>query len=247
MTMARKIVKEEQAEVVAPEEVAVAEAVVETPVEVAPVVEAPAEEVAATEAKDSFGKRLGANLKERWRKFLVNTKRKPQRIAFFPLIVSTILWMIGLVYCAQATIYNDIEGMGLCIFVNTMFSILTLLLFMNTFPKRAKHMNYIMLALTFVFIAVMIACDVIWYVKNCDPLMAAYDKAVASGAASSIAQVEPGTHAFPIVLTHLVFIALSAVLLATLPLYKKLILKINTSKVVEENKLSEEIDTSAEV
>lgn len=204
-----------------------------------------AEEIVTTEApvKEPFGKRLGANLKERWRKFLVTTKRKPQRLAFFPLLVSTILWMIGIVYFGQATIYDNVPGMGLCIFVNTMFSILTLLLFMNTFPKRAKHMNYVMLALTFVFMAVMIACDLVWYLKSYPVHFEAYENAVGS----ALEKIEPGMKAFPLVIAHLVLVALSALLLATLPLYSKLIMKINTSKVIEENTLSEEIDTSAEV
>lgn len=207
--------------------------------------EAPAEEtVAEAPVKKSFWKNLGANLKERWRKFLVTTKRKPQRLAFLPLIVSTILWMFGEVYFGRATIVDGIPGMSLCIFVNTMFSILTLLLFMNTFPKRAKHMNYVMLALTFVFMAVMVACDIVWYVR-CYPVhIDLYNNATDPG---SIAKIEPGLKAFPLIITHLVFVCLSAVLLATLPLYKKLLLKINTSKVVETNELKEEIDTSAEV
>ncbi len=204
------------------------------------------EQVAVAEesaSKGSFWKRLGANLKERWRKFLVTTKRKPQRLAFFPLIISTIVWMFGVVYSGQATIYDDIPGMGLCIFVNTMLSILTLLLFMNTFPKRAKHMNYVMLALTFVFMAVMLTCDLVWYIKSYDVHMTAYNNATAD----TLAAIEPGLKAFPIVLTHIVLVGLSALLLATLPLYRKLILKINTAKVVESNELKEEIDTSAEV
>ena len=186
------------------------------------------EEVAVADAKEPFSKRLTANLKERWRKFLVTTKRKPQRLAFFPLIISTILWMFGVVYCGQATIYDNIPGMGLCIFVNTMFSILTLLLFMNTFPKRAKHMNYIMLALTFVFMAVMLTCDLVWYIKSYPVHMEAYKNA----SATALASIKPGLKAFPIVIVHIVFVAISAILLATLPLYKKLILKINTSKVI---------------
>ena len=48
-------------------------------------------------------------------------------------------------------------------------------------------------------------------------------------------------------ITHVVLVGIEAILLATLPLYKKLILKINTKKVIEENKLSEEIDTSEDV
>ena len=45
---------------------------------------------------------------------------------------------------------------------------------------------------------------------------------------------------------HMVFLGISAVLLATLPLYKKLILKINTSKVVEGTNIKEAIDTEDE-
>lgn len=218
------------------------EIVKETSVEEA--TEAAVEEVAVEEAKEPFVKKFLADLKERWRKFLVTTKRKPQRLAFFPLIISTVIWMFGIVYCGQATIYDNIPSMGLCIFVNTMLSILTLLLFMNTFPKRAKHMNYIMLALTFVFMAIMLTCDLVWYIKSYPVHMDAWNNATTEGAKASI---QPGLKAFPIVLTHVVFVALSAILLATLPLYKKLILKINTSKVIETNELKEEIDTSAEV
>ena len=115
---------------------------------------------------------------------------------------------------------------------------------MNTFPKRAKHMNYIMLALTFVFMAVMVTCDLVWYIKSYPVHSAAYEKATSE---SALAAIEPGMTAFPIVLVHLVLVCISAILLATLPLYKKLILKINTSKVIEQNELTEEIDTSAEV
>ena len=43
-------------------------------------------------------------------------------------------------------------------------------------------------------------------------------------------------------ITHLVMVCVSAVLLATLPLYKKLIMKINTSKELESTQLSEAID-----
>lgn len=197
--------------------------------------------------KEPWSKRTLANLKERFRKFLVTTKRKPQRLAFFPLLIATFLWMIGIVYFGQVTIYVDVPAMGLCVFINTMFSILTLLLFMNAFPKRGKQCNYIMLALTFVFIAVIITCDLVWYIK-CEPEhISAYNEAVSKNDISALKKIEPGLKAFPVMITHLVFVCIGAVLLATMPIYKKWLLKINTSKVIEENKLSEEIDTSAEV
>ena len=44
-------------------------------------------------------------------------------------------------------------------------------------------------------------------------------------------------------IAHMVFLGISALLLATLPLYKKLIMKIDTSKVVESTEIKEVIDT----
>lgn len=195
-------------------------------------------------AEPTKGQKFVAGLKERWRKFLVSLKRKPQRIAFFVLLLSTVIYMCSLFSFSQATMYYSVNWMGLLIFINTMFSILTLLLFMNTFPKRKHKMNIVMLVLTFVFMAIMLFCDIYWYI-TIQPLFAAqYGSTTNPDVLEKLSAMTP---AFSAILAHLVLVALSAVLLATLPLYKKLILKINTTKVLEENKLSEEIDTSAEV
>lgn len=192
----------------------------------------------------SKGKKFVAGLKERIRKFVVSLKRKPQNIPFFVLVISSVVFMCSLVYFSQVTIMLDINWAGFLIFVNTMFSVLTLLLFMNTFPKRKKKINVVMLVATFVFMAVMLFCDFYWWhlslPKYNELKQAATDPAVLD----SLAKCAPS---FTSVWAHFVLVALSAILLATLPLYKKLILKINTTKVLEENKLSEEIDTSAEV
>jgi S-adenosylmethionine:diacylglycerol 3-amino-3-carboxypropyl transferase len=53
--------------------------------------------------------------------------------------------------------------------------------------------------------------------------------------------------AFDLVIAHIVLVGIALVAFATLPLYKKLIMKINTRKVVESNEMQGEIDTSAEL
>lgn len=202
------------------------------------------EEKVTPSSEPSKGKKILANLKERWRKFLVSLKRKPQRIAFYVLLLSTVIYMCSLFSYSQATMYYPVPWMGLLIFINTMFSILTLLLFMNTFPKRKKNMNIVMLVLTFIFMAVMIFCDIYWYLQI-EPLYTTQLNTTTDPAIWET--LMKMSSAFSTILIHMVLVAISAILLATLPLYKKLIFKINTSKVLEENKLSEEIDTSAEV
>lgn len=202
------------------------------------------EQPAPASEKKPNGNKFLAGVKERLRKFAVKLKRKPQTIAFFVLILSTVVYMCSLATYAQATLFFKIDWTGLVIFINTVFSILSLLLFMNTFPKRKKKMNYVMLALTFVFMAVMIFCDAYWFVT--------VHPHYVSGRAGTTTETVLATYdsiapAFTSIIVHLVLVAISAVLLATLPLYKKLIFKINTSKKLEENELSGEIDTSAEV
>ena len=45
-------------------------------------------------------------------------------------------------------------------------------------------------------------------------------------------------------MVHLVFQAISIITFVTLPLYKKLIMKINTQKAVESNEITQQIDIS---
>lgn len=197
--------------------------------------------------KPSFGKRLLANLKERGRKFIVNLKRRPMNIAFFVLIISTIVSLCSLGNLSQLGLSSQYSKsmQGTCIFINTLFGILVLMLFMNSFPKRAKKPNIVMLVLTFVFMAVLIGVDlylyIIWGINHTEDL--------ARGATeiyyNNLAKFYPG--AMGGVMAHLILVIISAILTATYPLYGKLINKINTRVDIQSSDLKEEIDTSAEV
>lgn len=212
----------------------------------------------APEAKPSKGAKVAAGIKEWFRKFTVKLKRRPMNIAFFVLIVSTLVNLFSLGNYSQLgtiTLYSR-ASQGLCIFVSQLFSILVLLLFMNSFPKREKKPKIVMLVLTFVFIAVMIALDVYLLISWTD--LHAQDLAIDRPAASYESYWNTGTGTqkgvntfYPGVIgglyAHLILLALAAILTATYPLYGKLINKINTRKVIESTELKETIDTSAEV
>lgn len=250
--------------------VAIAE---ETVVEAATVSEVAVEETAAASSetkKESFG----AKVKEWFRKQAVNLKRKPQRIPFLFFIISTVMYLIGLNVLSPGPVvdFPSQEYLGLSVFVTTLFSILVLVLFMNTFPKRGikykkngkKHsMNYIMLALTFIFVIVMFLMDILYYkqLTGCiNGNEAKFFKDIDQARQWSkyipydveLVMLDPKSYksylisALNLDVAHMVFLGISAVLLATLPLYKKLILKINTSKVVEGTNIKEAIDTEDE-
>ena len=223
----------------------------------------------AKEKKESFG----AKVKEWFRKQAVNLKRKPQKIAFLFFIISSVMYLIGLNVFSPGPVKNfgSKPYLGLSVFVTTLFSILVLVLFMNTFPKRGirykkngkKHsMNYIMLALTFIFLLVMFLMDLLYYkqLTGCiagnestffkDATQASkYVKYFGEDVTLDTIAFDPTNYksylvsALELDIVHMVFLGISALLLATLPLYKKLIMKINTSKVFESTEIKEVIDT----
>lgn len=230
------------------------------------------DEQKATPSKDKK-ESFGAKVKEWFRKQGVALKRKPQKIAFLFFIISTVMYLIGLNVLSPGPVKNfgSQPYLGLSVFVTTLFSILVLVLFMNTFPKRGirykkdgkKHnMNYIMLALTFVFVIVMFLMDILYY-KQLTGCIAGNESTFFKDASQASKYVkyfgadvtldtiayDPTNYksylvsALELDIAHMVFLGISALLLATLPLYKKLIMKINTSKVIESTEIKEVIDT----
>lgn len=191
--------------------------------------------------KPSKGKAFVSGLKERGRKFIVNLKRRPMNIAFFVLLISTIVYLCSLGNLSNTALHVYVNWLGLSVFVNTLFCILSLLLFMNAFPKRSKKPKIVMLVLFFAFLAAMIAFDLVFYINIDKAYSAETNAAIKEGLAVYTLPALRST------LAHIVLVVLSAILTATYPLYSKLLNKINTRKVVESAKLSEEIDTEEDV
>lgn len=201
-------------------------------------------EPAPESSKPSKGAKFAAGVKEWLRKFVVNLKRRPTNIAFFVLIVSTLIYLFMLGSISQAGLEYPRTGVPVALFINTLFSILVLLLFMYSFPKRAKKPKIVMLVFTFVFMAAMIGMDILLYIQWTN----AWNEALEILNESQKAVREKYIYAaINGVLVHAIFLAIAAVLTATYPLYGKLIGKINTRKVLEENVIKEAIDTSEEV
>ena len=179
--------------------------------------------------KPSKGK-IGAEVKEWFRKRIVALKRKPQNIALLFLAVTTIYFMLCLfkISIAINEIYTQ-EGVkstiGICIFVTTLLSLLVLVSFLNSFPKRKKP-NIFFIVLVFLMIGAMIVCDIMYYVQveNILALPELQD------ATKTIALVRPGQ---TYVLVHVILLGVSAVVFALLPAYRLLLNKINTKVELE--------------
>ena len=190
----------------------------------------------------SKGKKVGAAIKEWFRKLTVKLKRNTKVIPQIYLVIIMFIWLIWLFTFSQTV--NEIsaaEWVGLMVFVITLFSILAVALFGSAFPKRKKT-NIVMLCFLFAFLAIIIVCSVLYYVQAGNYIDAQNYTAAERAEKPYLYQ------SLTLAIVNAVLYGVGIILLATLPLYSKLIKKINTKKVIEASQLSEDaIDTDAEV
>ena len=183
--------------------------------------------------KPSKGKK-GGKVKEWFRKKAVALKRRPQNIALLFLAVATIYFMLTL-YRISIAVFEVYEQKGLnttigiCVFVTTLLSLLVLVSFLNSFPKRKKP-NIFFIVLVFLMIGAMIACDIVYYVQmtgimNLEDYQQGTEEAMAI-----LAKIQAGQR---YIIGHVALLGVSAVVFALLPAYRLLINKINTKVELE--------------
>lgn len=199
------------------------------------------ENVVATEetevAEQSIVKQkepFSAKLKEWNRKNIVNLKKKPQNIGMLFIIISTLIYLLSLGTISQAIYeFSTSSNTGISMFIVTLLSIIVVVAYMNSFPKRKKP-NIFFIVLVFVMLAVMVVFDVYYY--------STMSNAISGQTAAWAASRPYCQRSCTLTIVHIVFVCLSAVALATLPLYKKLIMKINTRKELDTTEMKEAID-----
>ncbi|MBP3855852.1 MAG: hypothetical protein IK990_09620 [Ruminiclostridium sp.] len=188
-------------------------------------------------ANQKTAKKQGRGIKEVIRKSLVSLKRSPQFIPLVFLIVGFLVFSLNLSSIANTTARINGANMGQCEFVAMLFSILAFVVFLRTFPKR-KPVNKIMLGLLFGMLALLAFVDVVYISRITTAVTRAENPIIIDESSLYI------TTAKAVVTLHIVFVGITAVLLALLPIYSKLIRKINTSIEVEGNDNMAVIDVS---
>ena len=173
-------------------------------------------------------KKLWPSLKEGGRKFMVSLKRNPSMIPLVMMLITFLYFSLNLTDVSDTTAKIQGNGMGLSQFCVMLFSLLSMVCMLNAFPRRKKP-NIPMIVLMFVMFAVMIYCD-LHYIQAID--------AARFRAESPIVIDEKTIYialAYNMLNTHWVLTVVCAVLVALLPVYSKLLRKINTSIDVEDN------------
>lgn len=166
----------------------------------------------------SRGSKFKTGLKEWFRKRIVMLKVKPQLIPLLIMVITTVYFMLILFKISYAVdeAKEATVATGICTFITTLLSLLYLVSFLNAFPKRKKP-NIFFIVLVGVMIAGQIACDLVYFLQMAKAITEKPDLSP---------NVSP---AQPLVIGHIVLLGISAVVFALLPVYSKLIRKINTS------------------
>lgn len=185
--------------------------------------------------KISFGTALKNFLRHAWaafkefiRKKIVSLKRNPSIIPMVMLAASFILYSFNLTDMSNTTAKIQGSGMGLAQFCIMLFSMLSMVCLLNSFPRRKKA-NIPMIVIMFIMFAIIFYCDI----HYSNGIMAAINRA------ESPIKLEASTayiaDAYNMLSAHMILIGITAALVATLPIYSKLLRKINTSIDVEDN------------
>ncbi len=174
-------------------------------------------------------------LKEFIRKQLVVLKRNPQMIPLAMLVIAFLVYSFNLTDMSNTTAKIQGQGMGLCQFCIMLFSLLSMLCMLNAFPRRKKA-NIPMVVIMFVMFAIIIYCDV----HYSNAIMAALTRA------ESPIKLDVNTQyiadAYNMLSTYIILIGVTTGLVVLLPVYSKLLKKINTSVDVEDNGAMGEIE-----
>ena len=187
-------------------------------------------------AKTIFVK-IGKWVREFFRKLMVSLKRRPHNIALVMLAVSFIVYSFKLTIISDTTAYISGAGMGLCEFATMLFSTLSFVCFLNSFPKREKP-KILFIVMFALMLAIVIVCDVVYYLRIHEALTREVNPIVLPNDGSRDYVLK----AQKMLIAHIILVGIAGILTATIPLYGKLFKKIKTSIEVEYTEADEEVE-----
>ena len=180
-----------------------------------------------------------ARMPEFLRKLFVSLKRRPSILALLVLAIGFLYYSLNLTDISNTTAKIQGPGMGLCGFATMLFSMLSLVCALNAYPRRKKPVIP-MLVLAILMLGLIIFCDV-----HYTGLITA-----ATTRLENPIKVDASTiyiaKANNMLWDHIVIECIGAAMLLLVPLYSKLLRKINTSVTVEDYGKLGAIDISGE-
>lgn len=180
-------------------------------------------------------RKQGRGFKEFVRKFFVSLKRTPSTIPLVASVVAFVWYSLNLASISNTTVKINTTNMGQCEFATMLLSILMMVVFLRCFPKREKP-KYVMIGLYFLMNIAQIFCDIVYITRINNVIYSADNPFDVKGADAYIMKAQS------VMTVHIIILIVCAALVALLPVYGRLLKKINTSIDVEGNEDMAAID-----
>ena len=177
-------------------------------------------------------------IKERVRRFFVFLKKNPSIIPTAALVVSFLIYSLNLTSVSNTTAKIYGPGMGLCSFVTMLFLILSFVSMLGAYPKRQKP-KWILIALMTVMYLVVIAADLLYYIRINDALTRATNPIKLTTSTLYIWEAQN------LMIAHIISVVVIIITMYLEPVFAKLLKKINTSVEIEGNEV-EAIELSSD-
>lgn len=165
-------------------------------------------------------------IKEFFRKIVVSLKRRPNNIVMIVLAISFLYYALNLTNISKTTFACSLTPMGLMSFITFLFSILSFVCWLNAFPRREKPKAVFLIVFVVLLVSVMLS-DIVYIAKILERL--------SSETEINVDYVVAVNNTRTILIVHIISTVVVLALAALLPLYSKLLRKINTSIDVEDN------------
>lgn len=176
-------------------------------------------------------------IKEWFRKQLVNLKRNPQNIPLLMMVICTLYYSLNMTAFSNTTSKCNLSLMGLINFVVTLSSYLSLITFVQSFPKRQKP-KYVMIGLT-VFMLALIVLMQVFYIQKIDYALY-YQEVPIKNPDQFIFDAKT------VATVHIILSAITIALVFAIPVLKKLLSKIDTSIKLDVTEVEGTIDIEEE-
>lgn len=162
------------------------------------------------------------------RKLIVSLKRSPQTIPMVSMVIAFVIYSFNLTYVSNTTAKIQGVGMGFTGFCTMLFSMLSFVCFLNAFQPRKKA-NVPMVVLMFIMFGIVIASD-LYYSSAITKALTRPDNPITL--TTNTAYI---ASAYNMLSQHVVWLGITIALIVLMPVYSKLLRKINTSVEVEDN------------
>lgn len=174
---------------------------------------------------------------KKWlRKRIVGLKRNTFHIPLLMIVITCLVFNFYLTDYSDTIADINVPGMGLCLFVTELCSFLSIISFLTAFPRRQK-----VKLLSVILVIAMLVLSIV-----CQALLLNYIHYGLYESATAITLNEENTYVLTTInvsIVHIVLLGISIISIATMPLYHKALMKIDTSVAQEEIKI-EKIDLS---